>query len=209
MNKLDLLEDFLTSERAPDNAMRVSELDGLLTGLTVGPERVPPAEWLPVAWGGGQPAFADEDEARAVIGTMLRRQDAIALAMRTESPDTLLPVFWEGEDGRPFAAHWAQGFAEAIRLRAQAWERLVGDAEANVLLTPILALCPDSPLAKDDPAEMAALEAAAPAMIPHCVLGIHHFWQAPLTAPNPLGKAGRNDPCPCGSGRKVKHCCGK
>jgi preprotein translocase subunit SecA len=26
----------------------------------------------------------------------------------------------------------------------------------------------------------------------------------------PVGKrAGRNDPCPCGSGKKYKHCCGK
>ena len=23
------------------------------------------------------------------------------------------------------------------------------------------------------------------------------------------GKVGRNDPCPCGSGKKYKHCCGK
>lgn len=22
-----------------------------------------------------------------------------------------------------------------------------------------------------------------------------------------LGKVGRNDPCPCGSGKKYKHCC--
>jgi preprotein translocase subunit SecA len=22
-------------------------------------------------------------------------------------------------------------------------------------------------------------------------------------------KVGRNDPCPCGSGRKYKHCCGR
>jgi predicted aspartyl protease len=31
-------------------------------------------------------------------------------------------------------------------------------------------------------------------------------------APKPAGsvpKAGRNDPCPCGSGKKFKHCCGK
>ena len=25
----------------------------------------------------------------------------------------------------------------------------------------------------------------------------------------PSSKIGRNDPCPCGSGRKYKHCCGK
>ncbi|MBN1190511.1 MAG: preprotein translocase subunit SecA [Dehalococcoidales bacterium] len=33
---------------------------------------------------------------------------------------------------------------------------------------------------------------------------------APKTAPRVAGKkVGRNDPCPCGSGKKYKHCCGK
>ncbi len=42
------------------------------------------------------------------------------------------------------------------------------------------------------------------------------FRTAPRPAPAPParsapgpGKVGRNDPCPCGSGRKYKHCCGK
>ncbi|MBO4802382.1 MAG: SEC-C domain-containing protein [Bacteroidaceae bacterium] len=28
----------------------------------------------------------------------------------------------------------------------------------------------------------------------------------PFVAPK---KVGRNDPCPCGSGKKYKHCCGR
>ncbi|MEZ4637760.1 MAG: SEC-C metal-binding domain-containing protein [Caldilineaceae bacterium] len=28
-------------------------------------------------------------------------------------------------------------------------------------------------------------------------------------APSPSTKVGRNDPCPCGSGKKYKHCHGK
>lgn len=31
---------------------------------------------------------------------------------------------------------------------------------------------------------------------------------APAAIPVPPGKTGRNDPCPCGSGRKFKRCCG-
>lgn len=27
--------------------------------------------------------------------------------------------------------------------------------------------------------------------------------------PTAISKVGRNDPCPCGSGRKFKHCCGR
>jgi uncharacterized protein YecA (UPF0149 family) len=38
-------------------------------------------------------------------------------------------------------------------------------------------------------------------------------WRAgsstkPAPTPTPT-KVGRNDPCPCGSGKKVKKCCGK
>jgi uncharacterized protein YecA (UPF0149 family) len=39
------------------------------------------------------------------------------------------------------------------------------------------------------------------------------FGEAEETAaepaqPAPSGKVGRNDPCPCGSGKKFKKCCG-
>jgi uncharacterized protein len=35
------------------------------------------------------------------------------------------------------------------------------------------------------------------------------YSRAPTMAPRRRGtaKIGRNDPCPCGSGRKYKHCC--
>ena len=31
----------------------------------------------------------------------------------------------------------------------------------------------------------------------------------PVTQPEKQKKVGRNDPCPCGSGKKYKRCCGK
>ena len=37
---------------------------------------------------------------------------------------------------------------------------------------------------------------------PHC----NHGPQEPVR--NPLKEVGRNDPCPCGSGKKYKKCCG-
>ena len=33
--------------------------------------------------------------------------------------------------------------------------------------------------------------------------------EAPKKKPKRVSKIGRNDPCPCGSGRKYKQCCGK
>lgn len=32
--------------------------------------------------------------------------------------------------------------------------------------------------------------------------------QAPTELPLPARKVGRNEPCPCGSGKKYKKCCG-
>jgi uncharacterized protein len=34
------------------------------------------------------------------------------------------------------------------------------------------------------------------------------FLTQPSSFLTPTGKAGRNDPCPCGSGKKYKKCCG-
>jgi uncharacterized protein len=85
------------------------------------------------------------------------------------------------------------------------------------MLMPILALCGDaqggSPL-ELDPEEDADLLAEAPELIPACVVGIDGFWKrrrdqpkaGPGRAKSP--KIGRNDPCPCGSGRKYKRYCG-
>lgn len=50
----------------------------------------------------------------------------------------------------------------------------------------------------------------------HCrpfVTEVAALWRQPQASISPLlekgttPKAGRNDPCPCGSGRKYKHCC--
>jgi uncharacterized protein len=41
---LDALDDYLMSDLAPDNSMGLSDLDGFLTGIVVGPELILPSE---------------------------------------------------------------------------------------------------------------------------------------------------------------------
>ena len=63
---LDTLDDYLVSDHAPHDSMGLSDLDGFLTGIAVGPELILPSEWLPVIWGGDEPVFDTEfgDEGR-------------------------------------------------------------------------------------------------------------------------------------------------
>ena len=42
------------------------------------------------------------------------------------------------------------------------------------------------------------------------ILNARHGNEEPQKKkPVTVQKVGRNDPCPCGSGKKYKHCCGK
>jgi uncharacterized protein len=198
--------------------MQLSDLDGFLTGIAIGPELVKPSEWLPVIWGDEEPVFEGIEQARTVIGVIMGRYNEILRVLDTD-PEAYDPLFWEGPDGEVIAADWAEGFADAIRLRPEAWRPLLEDREALVMLMPILALCGDaeggSPL-ELDLEDDADLLAQAPDLIPPCVAGIHGFWKERRGRPtaetgrakSAKPKAGRNDPCPCGSGRKYKRCCG-
>ena len=220
---LEALDRFLMSDRSPPESMMLSDLDGFLTGIAVGPELVMPSEWLPVIWGGDAPEFADEAEAKAILGAIMGRYNEI---LRQIADDDLEPVFWADRAGTLIAADWAEGFLQAIMLRADAWGPLFKSKRDGQLLVPILALCGDEngeSLLGLPPDEEDRVMQEAAEFVPACVTAIADYWRAkgstqismPLlhsrsSQPDqPPAKTGRNQPCPCGSGKKFKKCCGK
>ena len=220
---LEALDRFLISDRSPPDSMMLCELDGFLTGIAIGPELVLPSEWLPLVWGGEAPEFADEAETKAVLGAIMSRYNEIFHQIDRDAFD---PIFWATSDGTLIAADWAQGFLQAIMLRMDAWERLVKSKRHGRLLIPILPLCGDEngpSLLGIPPDEEDRMMEETAEFIPACVTAIATFWRGngpkqifvPLMGgppPQPhyaSSKIGRNDPCPCRSGKKFKKCCGK
>ncbi len=180
---LDALDAFLMSERAPEGSMGLSDLDGFLAGIAAGPELVLPSEWLPVVWGGGEPAFEGVDEARSVLGTIMGRHNEIVRALDA-APDEFDPAFWEGpDDGGVVVTDWAAGFLDAVMLRPKAWEPLVRHSEASALIVPLLVLGADDPgrppfgVRPPPQDEIEALHAMGADLIPDCVVSIHGFWR--------------------------------
>ena len=77
---LDLLDAYLLSDQSPPECMLLSDLDGFLTGIAIGPEVVMPSEWLPHVWGGEEPVFDDPAQASAILGTIMGRYRPAARA---------------------------------------------------------------------------------------------------------------------------------
>ena len=179
---LDPLDAFLNSDRAPDTSMGLSDLDGFLTAIAVGPERLKPSDWLPVVWGDGEPEFETPEEASAILAIMIARHDEILNQLDTD-PDSFEPIFWAGEEDEVIITDWAAGFLEAFKLRPEAWEILTEDPEAGSLFAAILLIGSDlderavegGELSQD---EIEQLLEDGPELIPNAVIGIHDFWKA-------------------------------
>ena len=143
------------------------------------------------------------------------------------TPASYGPVMPENPtSGQVMFGDWVEGFVHAVRLRPSGWERLTesGDHDAvaafSLLLEIPLIGTETEPL---DAGRQAQLLEDAADLIPDIVLELNRFTKslpmerpaAPLpfpanmpSAPSGAGRPGRNDPCPCGSGKKYKKCCG-
>ncbi|TAN58247.1 MAG: YecA family protein [Magnetospirillum sp.] len=208
---MEALDEFLMSDQSPPDCMMLCDLDGFLTGIAIGPELIMPSEWLPVVWGGEEPVFDDAAQAQAVIGTIMTRYNEI---LGQVADGAVAPIIMETPGGDVIAADWAEGFMQAVSMRPFAWEKLFSSEKDMPIMLPIMALCCDEdgePLLSLPQDVEDRLFAEAGDLIPACVLDIADYWRATRTAPlrqSAGPKTGRNDPCPCGSGKKYKRCCG-
>jgi uncharacterized protein len=107
---------------------------------------------------------------------------------------------------------WADGFVGGIDLRAAAWQPMFDDRRADQMVLPIIALSSEVP---DEISERMTPEMRETtlAQLPAALQMIAAYWRSPgrpLPRQEPLrsAKVGRNEPCPCGSGKKFKKCCG-
>jgi uncharacterized protein len=208
-----------------EETMLFEELDGFIAGLLVCPDLIKPSEWLPIVWGQDsddpQPTFDNLDHANRVLGLIMEHYNAVARALM-ERPDHYSPLFAVDErNGDILWELWIEGFEKAVKLRPAAWQQLLNtDADTATAMRGMLTL---ADIARGDQRvprkDSDALTATAPDSIARWMITLHarrianhHPMQGADLTPRPsfatTKKLGRNDPCPCGSGRKYKKCCG-
>jgi uncharacterized protein len=207
-----------------DDAMLLEELDGFIAGLLICPELIKPGEWLPVVWGGegeGESAFDSLDHLNRVLGLVMEHYNDVARTL-IERPDRYGPRFAVDKRHNEILWEiWVAGFEKAVKLRPAAWQKLLtADHETAQAMSGLLTLADvDRRDSRFTPEQLDALTAAAPHQIGPWVVTLNE-WRLANCAPSqdfqtprssfstPASKVGRNDPCPCGSGKKYKKCCG-
>ena len=212
------LDEFLCSGAVSDDAMLLSELDGFLAGVVVCPDLIKPSEWLSVIWGGESPEFDSQHQAQGVIDLIMKHYNGI---IRQLDRGEYSPLYDIDVDDSILWETWVEGFFSAMELRPGAWIALAEDDDEDLQRALfVLGRLGDlaAPPYGGDPMDSdAVMKEYASDLIPMHVALLHETRlrkaakNAPFpNAPFPLDfgpKVGRNDPCPCGSGKKFKKCC--
>lgn len=198
-------------------------LDGFFAALACCPDLVMPSEYLPVLQSGakedGDLVFESMNEAQRFMELVNRHWNHVNRQLDQEG--VYLPLVLEDADGGFQGNDWANGFLTGTYLRHAIWAVLFDDDEHASHMIPIWALAhehhPDLEMRPykepidDERRDRLLVGAAAGVMRMHR----HFLGQRRAHAPQTGtfvradGKTGRNDPCPCGSGKKFKQCCGR
>ena len=219
--EIDKLAEFLISDETPEECMDISTLDGFLTGVLIGPDSILPSRWIPVALGETeQDEMVWESEAKAerIMGLVMRLYNSIAQDFQCDPPDfnPLFMINTATEEEVTIIDDWCWGFMRAVALDSEAWQPLFENEEMGGGLFPIIINGTEDgwKLLEEDPKISKVPHEEWVAMLPAAVREIHDFWlpfrraEAQVTQAAISQKVGRNEPCPCGSGKKYKRCCG-
>ena len=206
------LARFLVSRQAPDSTMTFEMLDGLITALVIGPTTVMPSEYLPEIWGtddGEGPIWESTEQAEYFLTLLMKHWNTIAAR---RNADALHAPFIEEFSDADRGQRWANGFVVGVDLGRTTWEPMFQDRRAAEIIMSIFALARDDPdIFKDRITPRMRAEILD--QLPVITQIIAAYWRDPearLSRREPIrsAKIGRNEPCPCGSGKKFKKCCG-
>ncbi len=229
--ELDELAELLNATPEPLQPLDMLMLDGYLAGVLVQPRVVSVEEWLPPVFDFERRALPDSTDAAWLArckNLIERRRDALNAGISEDGffdpvivdVDQLPPVSeYEQEQSpvsralMPWSAgfHWAQECFPDLEdtaddavgaALARIYRHLPADADEDKAL--ITVLDREQPLEDLD----SGIEDLVNATVELWDLTAKQRF-AVATIKRDTPKVGRNDPCPCGSGKKFKACHGK
>ena len=212
---LDELDQLLLDQG--EDWMLLTQLDGYLAGILVSPDLVPPGGWLKHIWAGddgaGLPHFEKMEDFQHIIDLIMRHYNNVLASLA--QPGCYEPLFdIDTRNDDVLWELWIEGFVQAMDLAPDGWDRIAvsDNAGCKVALKGMAKLhAIANGEAQLSHGKVEQWPREAPDLIPIWVETLHAWrLENDPSRPSPprQGKVRRNDPCPCGSGKKYKKCCG-
>jgi uncharacterized protein len=235
--EIDEINDFLAcvdSGAIPD----AEALDGFFVALACTIDMVMPGEYMDFIHAGptsdGDLVFDDMTEVQRFMELITQHSNHVNAKLEHStrvlrshpksliSEDIFEPLLLPDTNCDVLGNNWATGFLQGTKLRQSQWEEIAHDEDNGRPMIPIWALAyenhPDpnmrpytEPMSSERREELlAGLMASAIQLHRH----FHERGQTELfiakdTFTGSARKTSRNEPCPCGSGKKFKQCCGR
>ncbi len=230
--QLERLETLLADPALPA-AMRLDEIQGYLCAALSGPQPLPAERWLIDALGNEE--AQDSAVGREAAELLRRFANALEAELARGEAPVLLLYAKEGDsegEGPSDYSPWCQAYLHGVDAAQEDWFESLGydensaadeetDEEMSFLderLFPLMLLTGEAEAAAREHGEawpqdeeLMQMENDCEEDLPQAVADIYRFWLAKRgvkTIRRETAKIGRNDPCPCASGKKFKLCCG-
>lgn len=186
------------------------EMDGYLTGLLLTPH-MDSSDWVMGLWR-EPPAGNDTARMEQALLAVLAHRRKIEASFAKGWPGFMPGYFEPGQRAdHDMVRIWVKGFWTAMKLAPSYWSAIAEDHRTATFVALLAGFMEVSePFEERDDAEEIRDQHAA--LLPRALVGMRKLAlmredkKATLQAME-TGKAGRNDPCPCGSGKKYKRCC--
>ncbi|MCX4026843.1 UPF0149 family protein [Endozoicomonas sp. SM1973] len=212
--KLAEIEKWLKKYADGDAIDSLSELDGFFTAIACSPKAILPSTMMPVLWGGhdSMPVFDSHKESEQVVKSLFDYYNKLIDNLESKRWQ---PIFkhYKNDTNIILVLDWCNGFLRGKRLWGNIPSNMADYVSGN--LVPILYCMGSSNFPINARIKIEEVKHFHKA-IEEGIKNVYQIMQQHravegdgLTVARKEPKVGRNDPCPCGSGKKYKKCCGR
>ena len=208
----EVIDYYLTHYGQDDSILDTSELDGFFAALACAPNTIMPSVWMPAIWGGEDlaPEWQTKQEIEEFTHAVFTLYNHVMYCLNEDDFEALFLEHEIEDKTYTIVDEWCHGFLRGLNL----WGPLPAAADAALveeLIQPIKLFATEKGFKKLKTMSEPELVEQQQLIEPSVLRLFQHFLKQrtptgkPVTRETP--KVGRNDPCPCGSGKKYKKCC--
>jgi len=206
----------LLLDQSGEPHMPVDLLQGFLASVAIGPHVVPPRLWLPPVFSSDDelPTFSKKSNPEQILLALMNFYNDTLQDIQDDSLEPIISIYENDENEEEDFSNWCSGFSLGMGFWGPDWDEQEDNEELLSLVLPILYLANPELFALENEQELTAeLENSIDDLVQGLPLLVSLMWSywAERRKPMPVraNRIGRNEPCPCGSGKKYKKCCGR